>query len=191
MLVSRLITRTSGATSSRIGSASPQGQAKPAGRGIRPWARSARRTYARASAAYLSRSSGSPGCGRTWSTPRPVITSPHKNRVSSPSPTSPTLPRHRQHAATEDPPSKPPLILLTLPNSLLCAALADHSWSSPFGLKRWVRPAGGLSGLGQVPAAWRLRRHAGDGRRAAPEVPVRAPDGRWHNATTPFELRFA
>src|SRR5690242_15919161 len=107
MLVSRLITRTSGAASSSTGSASPHGQAKPAGRGIGPWARSARRTYARASAAYLSRSSGSPGCGRTWSTPRPVITSPHKNRVSRPSPTSPTLPGHRQHAATEDPPAQP------------------------------------------------------------------------------------
>jgi len=37
----------------------------------------------------------------------------------------------------------------------------------PFDLKRWARPAGGLSGLGQVPAARRLRRHAGDGWRAA------------------------
>ena len=83
------------------------GTAKPVGRGIRPWARSASRTYARASAAYLSRSSGSPGCGSTWSTPRPVITSPHKNRVSSPSPTSPTLPGHRQHLSTEDLPSSP------------------------------------------------------------------------------------
>jgi len=45
----------------------------------------------------------------------------------------------------------------------------------PLGLERWVRPAGGLSGLGQVPAARRLRRHAGDGWRAAPEAPVRAP----------------
>ena len=76
----------------------PQGQAKPAGRGIRPWARSASRTYARASATYLSRSSGSPGCGSTWSTPRPVITSPHKNKVSSPSPTPPTLPGRRKQA---------------------------------------------------------------------------------------------
>src|SRR5437588_8258056 len=120
MLVSRLITRTSGAASSSTGSASPQGQAKPAGRGIRPWARSARRTYARASAAYLSRSSGSPGCGSTWSTPRPVITSPHKNKVSSPSPTPPTLPGHRQHLATEDPPAAP-LILLNAPDNLICA----------------------------------------------------------------------
>jgi len=47
----------------------------------------------------------------------------------------------------------------------------------PFGLKRWARLAGGLSGLGQVRAARRLRRHAGDGWRAAPEVPVRAPMG--------------
>jgi ketosteroid isomerase-like protein len=31
----------------------------------------------------------------------------------------------------------------------------------PLGLERWARPAGGLSGLGQVPAARRLRRHAG------------------------------
>ena len=92
MLVSRLITRTSGARSSSIRRASPQGQEKPARRGIGPLARSARRTYARASPTCLSRSSGSPGCGRTWSTPRPVITSPHKNRVSGPSPISSTLP---------------------------------------------------------------------------------------------------
>ncbi len=82
MLVSRLITRTSGARSSSIRRASPQGQAKPAGAGIRPLARSAMRTYARASPTYVSRSPGSPGCGRTWSTPRPVITSPHRNRVT-------------------------------------------------------------------------------------------------------------
>src|SRR6266705_4361193 len=104
MLVSRLITRTSGARSSIIRRASPQGQEKPASRGIRPLARSARRTYPRASPACGSRSSGPPGCGRTWSTPRPVITSPHKNKVSSRSPTSSTLPGHRLRAAPRTPP---------------------------------------------------------------------------------------
>ncbi len=34
-----------------------------------------------------SRNSGSPGCGSTWSTPRPSITSPQRNRVISPSAT--------------------------------------------------------------------------------------------------------
>src|SRR6266566_2743613 len=130
MLVSRLITRTSGATSSRIGRASHQGQAKPAGRGIRPWARSARPTYARASPAYLSRSSGSPGYGSTWSTPRPVITSPHKNKVTSPSPPPPTLPGHRHHAATEDPPPKAPFILLNAPANLTCVRPAGQDQAS-------------------------------------------------------------
>ena len=31
----------------------------------------------------------------------------------------------------------------------------------PLDLERWARPAGCLSGLGQVPAARGLRRHAG------------------------------
>ena len=44
---------------------------------------------------------------------RPVITSPHKNRVSSPSPTSPTLPGRRPHLSTEDLPAKPRLVSST------------------------------------------------------------------------------
>jgi hypothetical protein len=52
----------------------------------------------RASPAKPSRSSGSPGWGSTWSTPRPSITSPQANSVTSP-PTMPsTVPRCRPQA---------------------------------------------------------------------------------------------
>src|SRR6266545_3749311 len=88
MLVSRLITRTSGATSSSTCTASPHGQEKSTGRGIGALTSSASSTYLRASRTYGSHSRGSPGCARIWSTPRPVITSPHRNTVIRPSGTS-------------------------------------------------------------------------------------------------------
>jgi len=55
----------------------------------------------------------------------------------------------------------------------------------PSGLKRWARPAGGLSGLGQVPPARRLRRHAGEWPACCAGSTSPRPDGRWHDATTP------
>src|SRR6266496_4397671 len=83
MLVSRLITLTSGENWSSTARASPHGQLNSAGCGIGPDTLSVSRTYARASVTYGSRSRGSPGRGRSWSTPRPVITSPHANTLTT------------------------------------------------------------------------------------------------------------
>src|SRR6266536_956981 len=83
MLVSRLINRRSGAVSFSVATASPQGQAKSTGLGISPFTDSANSTYLLASRMHLSRSAGSPGCGRIWSTPRPSITSPQRNKLTT------------------------------------------------------------------------------------------------------------
>src|SRR5688572_4721234 len=82
-LVSRLMIRASGAARVSSSSASPQMYPGDTGRGMGPLARSASATYSRASLRQGSKISGALGWGRSWSTPRPVITSPHRDRVTS------------------------------------------------------------------------------------------------------------
>src|SRR6266566_7173640 len=130
MLVSRLITRTSGATSSSTRRASPQGQAKPAGRGIRPWARSARRTYARASPAYLSRSSGIARVREH------LVHAPASHHVAAQEQGQQPI-AHLTHSArppaaplNRRPALKAPHILLNTPDNLICARpLGQHQAS--------------------------------------------------------------
>ena len=67
---------------------------------------------------------------------------------------------------------------------LITAAAASAQRIQDFGPEAGRRARRSWPRLGGVDVTGNLRR-------AAPEVPVRAPDGRWHNATTPFELQFA
>src|SRR6476660_2838754 len=86
MLVSTLRMRAATAGSVRSARASPQGQVSSTGVGIGPQARSASSTYVRASCTPDSHRAESPGWARSWSMPRPSITSPPSTSVTARSP---------------------------------------------------------------------------------------------------------